>query len=470
MAETFKNISKVLIANRGEIAVRIIRACHELDIETVAVHSTADRDALFVQMADEKVCIGGPRSNQSYLNINNILSAALETGADAIHPGFGFLSENAEFCRTCQEAGIIFIGPDAEVITKMGDKSRAREEMIKAGVTVVPGTDGALENEEAAVLMANNIGYPVLIKASAGGGGKGMRVAMTAADLSKAYNTAKMEAKSAFGDDTVYMEKYILEPKHIEFQILADEHGNVIHLGERDCSMQRNNQKVVEEAPSVYIDDKLRLRMGDQAIKAAKAVNYKNAGTVEFLLDKDNNFYFIEMNTRIQVEHPVSEMVTGIDLIKEQIKVADGKKLEYKQRDIKISGHAIEVRINAEDPLNNFLPSPGKIKLLNLPGGNGVRNDTGVFTGYTIPPLYDSMISKLIVHAKTREEAIKKLWVALEEVVVDGIRTNIGFLYDLTHDSVFINGEYNTGFIAKWLENYHKNNDEKDDKDKGGKK
>lgn len=450
-------IKKVLIANRGEIAVRIIRACHELGIATVAIHSTADRDSLFVQMAEESVCVGGARSNQSYLNVNNIISAALETGADAIHPGFGFLSENAEFARTCEESGIIFIGPDADIIAKMGDKSQAREEVIKAGAPVVPGTEGALKSEEEAISMAHTIGYPVIIKASAGGGGKGMRIAHDQSQLSKAYTTAKMEAKAAFGDDTMYMEKFIVEPKHIEFQILADHHGNVIHLGERDCSMQRNNQKVIEEAPSVFINKKLREKMGEQAVKIAKAVGYKNAGTIEFLLDKDLEFYFMEMNTRIQVEHPVTEMVTGIDLIKEQIKIADGQRLEVKQKDVEIRGHAIEVRINAEDPSNNFMPSPGRINLLNLPGGFGVRNDTCAFNGYSIPPLYDSMISKLIVHAPTRDEAIEKLYVALEEIIVDGVKTNIDFLYELSNTDAFREGNYNTGFVGTWLEEYRKN-------------
>ncbi|QAA34183.1 acetyl-CoA carboxylase biotin carboxylase subunit [Clostridium manihotivorum] len=442
-------IRKILIANRGEIAVRIIRACREMGIETVAVYSEADREALHAEIADEAVCIGPAKSKDSYLNMGNIISAAVLTGAQAIHPGFGFLSENSVFARMCEECNIKFIGPSPETIEMMGDKSRAREVMVEAGVPVVPGTDGIIESIEEAFKSAENIGYPVMVKASAGGGGKGIRIVNKEEELEKAYETAKSEAKANFGDDRIYMEKFIENPRHIEFQILGDEYGSVIHLGERDCSLQRRNQKVLEEAPSVILDRELRERMGAAAVKAAKAVNYKNAGTIEFLLDKHGRFYFMEMNTRIQVEHPVTEMVTGIDLVKEQIRIASGEKLLISQEQLEIKGHAIECRINAENPHRNFAPSPGKIDFLFMPGGNGVRIDSAVFNGYVIPPYYDSMIAKLIVYGKTREEAIEKMKRALWEFTIDGIENNIDFQLEILNHPKFIEGNFDTGFINK---------------------
>ncbi|WP_160679686.1 acetyl-CoA carboxylase biotin carboxylase subunit [Clostridium sp. C8-1-8] len=442
-------IRKILIANRGEIAVRIIRACREMGIETVAVYSEADRNALHAEIADEAVCIGPAKSKDSYLNMGNIISAAVLTGAQAIHPGFGFLSENSVFARMCEECNIKFIGPSPETIEMMGDKSRAREVMVEAGVPVVPGTDGIIESIEEAFKSAENIGYPVMVKASAGGGGKGIRIVHKEEELEKAYETAKSEAKANFGDDRIYMEKFIENPRHIEFQILGDEYGSVIHLGERDCSLQRRNQKVLEEAPSVILDKELRERMGEAAVKAAKAVNYKNAGTIEFLLDKHGRFYFMEMNTRIQVEHPVTEMVTGIDLVKEQIRIASGEKLLISQEQLEIKGHAIECRINAENPHRNFAPSPGKIDFLFMPGGNGVRIDSAVFNGYVIPPYYDSMIAKLIVYGKTREEAIEKMKRALWEFTIDGIENNIDFQLEILNHPKFIEGNFDTGFINK---------------------
>lgn len=442
-------IRKILIANRGEIAVRIIRACREMGIETVAVYSEADRDSLHAQVADEAVCIGPAKSKDSYLNMGNIISAAVLTGAQAIHPGFGFLSENSVFARMCEECNIKFIGPSPSTIEMMGDKSKAREVMIDAGVPVVPGTEGIIETLEEAYNSAENIGYPVMVKASAGGGGKGIRIVHKREELDKAYETAKSEAKVNFGDDRIYMEKFIENPRHIEFQILGDEHGNIIHLGERDCSLQRRNQKVLEEAPSVVLDKDLRDRMGNAAVKAAKAVDYKNAGTIEFLLDKNGRFYFMEMNTRIQVEHPVTEMVTGIDLVKEQIKIAAGEKLSITQESLEIKGHAIECRINAENPHRNFAPSPGKIEFLFMPGGNGVRIDSAVYNGYVIPPHYDSMIAKLIVFGKTREEAIEKMKRALWEFTIDGIDNNIDFQLEILNHPKFIDGKFDTGFINK---------------------
>ncbi|GKU25701.1 acetyl-CoA carboxylase biotin carboxylase subunit [Clostridium folliculivorans] len=442
-------IRKILIANRGEIAVRIIRACREMGIETVAVYSEADRDSLHAQVADEAVCIGPAKSKDSYLNMGNIISAAVLTGAQAIHPGFGFLSENSVFARMCEECNIKFIGPSPSTIEMMGDKSKAREVMIDAGVPVVPGTEGIIETLEEAYNSAENIGYPVMVKASAGGGGKGIRIVHKREELDKAYETAKSEAKVNFGDDRIYMEKFIENPRHIEFQILGDEHGNIIHLGERDCSLQRRNQKVLEEAPSVVLDKDLRDRMGNAAVKAAKAVDYKNAGTIEFLLDKNGRFYFMEMNTRIQVEHPVTEMVTGIDLVKEQIKIAAGEKLSITQESLEIRGHAIECRINAENPHRNFAPSPGKIEFLFMPGGNGVRIDSAVYNGYVIPPHYDSMIAKLIVFGKTREEAIEKMKRALWEFTIDGIDNNIDFQLEILNHPKFIDGKFDTGFINK---------------------
>jgi len=441
---------KVLIANRGEIAVRIIRACKQLGIETVAIYSTADKDSLHVQIADESVCVGGPKSADSYLNMENIITAAISKKAEAIHPGFGFLSENSEFSDLCKSCGIRFIGPSGEVIDQMGNKSRAREIMIAAEVPVVPGSEGKVNNKEHAKEIAIEIGFPVLVKASAGGGGRGMRVASTISEFDNAYDTAKTEAKLAFGDDTMYLEKFVLNPKHIEFQILADKYGNVVHLGERDCSIQRRNQKVIEEAPSMINDD-LRNRMGEAAVMAAKSVNYENAGTIEFLVS-GNDFYFIEMNTRIQVEHPITEMVTGIDIIKEQIKIASGEKLSFTQDDVELKGHSIECRINAEDPKHDFRPSPGKIDLLHVPSGHGVRFDSFIYSGYSIPPFYDSMMGKIIVHGENRLDAIKKMRATLEELVVSGIKSNQDFCYMILNDNEYVNGEFDTGYIAKKID------------------
>lgn len=441
--------NKILIANRGEIAVRIIRACREMGISTVAVYSEADKNALHTQLADEAVCIGGNKSSSSYLNMNNIISAACLTGANAIHPGFGFLSENSKFADMCKECNIKFIGPDAKTIDLMGNKANARKLMIEAGVPVTPGSDGIVENIEKAKELANKFGYPIMIKASAGGGGRGIRIVREERDLEEAYNSAKSEAKVAFGDDRIYMEKVIENARHIEVQILADEYGNAIHLGERDCSLQRRNQKVLEEAPSVALDNKTRKAMGDAAIRAVKASNYKNAGTIEFLYGKDNKFYFMEMNTRIQVEHPVTEMITDIDIVKEQIRIAYGKKLKYTQDDVMFNGHSIECRINAEDPYNNFAPSPGKIDYLFLPsGGNGLRVDSAVYAGYTIPSFYDSMIAKVITKGRTREEAIQKMKRALNEFVIEGIKTNIDFHMELLENEDYLNGNFDTSFIA----------------------
>ena len=444
---------KILIANRGEIAVRIIRACHEMGIQTVAVYSEIDKNALHTQMADEAVCIGPAKSKDSYLNMQNILSATVLTGAEAIHPGFGFLSENSKFAQMCEECNIKFIGPDSQNIDNMGNKLKAREIMIKAGVPVVPGSDGEIATETDALSAAEKIGYPVMIKASAGGGGRGIRVVTKVEDLIPAYNTAKTESKTAFGDDTMYMEKFIEEPRHIEFQILADEHGNVIHLGERDCSIQRRNQKVIEEAPGAGMTEELRKQMGEVAVKAAKSINYKNAGTIEFLLDKYGKYYFMEMNTRIQVEHPITEMITGIDLVKAQIKIASGQVLPYKQEDIKIEGHAIECRINAENPYKNFMPCPGEIKSMHLPGGYGIRIDSAAYQGYKIPPTYDSMIGKLIVHGKNREEAIFKMRRALGEFIIEGVDTNIDFQFKIVNNKNYINGKFDTSFISKEFKN-----------------
>lgn len=441
--------NKILIANRGEIAVRIIRACREMGIQTVAVYSEVDKDALHTQMADQAICIGSAKAADSYLNMNRILSACIVTGAEAIHPGFGFLSENAQFAEMCADCQINFIGPDSKIIDMLGNKSNARAQMIEAGVPVVPGSKKLLASVEEAKALASEIGYPVMVKASAGGGGKGMRIAQSESLMEEAFNTAKMEAKANFGDDAMYMEKYVEEPRHIEFQLMGDKHGNIIHLGERECSIQRRNQKVLEEAPSSAIDEALRQRMGEAAVKGARHVNYENAGTMEFLLDKHKNFYFIEMNTRIQVEHPVTELVTGIDLIKEQIQVAYGLPLSISQEDVQINGHAIECRINAEDPSRNFMPSPGMIEELNLPGGLGVRNDLGVYRGYKIPPTYDSMIGKLIVHGASRKEAIDRMRRALGEFIVQGVHTTIDFQYNILSDEDFVAGEFDTSFLAK---------------------
>lgn len=440
-------LKKVLIANRSEIAVRIIRACKELGISTVAVYSEADKNALHTRLADEAVCIGPAKSGQSYLNIKNILEAACGTGCDSIHPGFGFLSENATFAKMCEESNIKFIGPSYKVIDLMGNKSNAKELMKSAGVPVVPGSEGKIDCLEEACKIAEKIGYPVMIKAAAGGGGKGIRLVNSAEELPEAYEIVKKEANISFGDDEIYIEKFIENPRHVEIQVLADEHGNSIHLGERDCSVQRRNQKVLEESPSTVLDFELRKKMGEAAIKAVKVANYSNAGTIEFLVDKHKNFYFMEMNTRIQVEHPVTEWVTGVDIVKEQLKIASGEKLSYSQSDIEVKGHAIECRINAENPANNFIGCPGTITDLNLPGGNGVRVDTAVYTGYKIPPVYDSMIAKIIVHAENREAAIAKMKVALEECVIDGIDTNIDFLYQILENEKFVKGDFDTSFI-----------------------
>ena len=442
-------ISKVLVANRGEIAVRVIRACKELGIKTVAIYSDADKEAMHTQLADEAICVGAGKSKDSYLNEINIISAAVTTKCNAIHPGFGFLSENAEFASICEECNIKFIGPSSETMSIMGNKSRARDIMKSAGVPVVPGSDGVVATYEDAMVEARKIGFPLMIKASAGGGGKGIRLVRKFEELENAYNTAKSEAKNNFNDDSVYMEKFIENPRHIEFQILGDSFGNVVHLGERDCSVQRRNQKVIEEAPSYILSADLREKMGDVAVRAAKAVNYVNAGTIEFLVDKNNDFYFMEMNTRIQVEHPITEMITNVDIVKEQLKIASGEEMKLNQDMIKIDGHAIECRINAENPSRNFAPCPGKIKFLNLPGGNGIRVDTAVYPGYTIPPLYDSMIAKLIVHGKTREEAIRKMISALEEVVIDGIDSNVDFHISILNNKRFREGSFDTSFISE---------------------
>lgn len=442
-------LKKVLIANRGEIAVRIIRACRELGIETVAVYSEADKDALHTQLADEAVCIGPAASKDSYLNITNILSACVLTGADAIHPGFGFLSENAKFAKMCKECNIKFIGPDYTAIELMGNKAKAREIMKKAGVPVVPGFEGTIKDEDHALSIAKEIGYPVMIKAAAGGGGKGIRIAFNDEEFKNGYNTAKAEAKACFGDDTLYIEKYVQKPKHIEFQILADSFGNAVHLEERECSLQRKNQKVLEEAPSTFLTEEIREKMGEIAKKAALAVNYENAGTIEFLVDKDYNYYFMEMNTRIQVEHPITEMITGVDLVKEQLKIASGMPLTLTQDDIKIKGHAIECRINAEDPEKDFRPCPGTIKELYLPGGRGVRLDSAIYCGYTIPPYYDSMLAKLIAFGDSREEAIAIMKRALGEFGIVGVTTNVDFQYSLLEMDKVIEGDYDTSFLSE---------------------
>lgn len=440
---------KILIANRGEIAVRIIRACREMGIATVAVYSEADRESLHVWWADEAYCIGPAPSAKSYLNFTNIISAAVVSGANAIHPGYGFLAENADFSEVCAKCGITFIGPPAKAIQQMGDKALARETMIRAGVPVVPGSEGVISDLDTALETAERIGYPVMVKASAGGGGRGMRVVQNPADLKNALVTAKSEAQAAFGNDEMYMEKYLEEPRHIEFQILGDMHGGIVHLGERDCSIQRRNQKVIEEAPSVALTPELRAEMGETALRAARAAGYYSTGTVEFLFDKNHNFYFMEMNTRIQVEHPVTELVTGIDLIKEQIRVAAGEKLGFTQDDVEIKGHAIECRINAEDPEHNFRPCAGKIDTYITPGGPGVRVDSVVYAGYTIPPYYDSLIGKLLVWGKDREEAIARMQRSLQEFVIKGIPTTIPFHQQVLKNAFFQRGEIYTNFIQR---------------------
>ena len=442
-------LKKVLIANRGEIAVRIIRACKEMNIKTVAVYSEADRTALHVSLADEAVCIGAAPSKKSYLNMKAILEAACLTGADSIHPGYGFLSENSQFAKICEEMGIKFIGPNYKLIELLGNKSKAKETMKRAGVPVVPGSDGLIYSKEQAISIAEKIKYPVMLKASSGGGGRGIRVAFTPEELAKEYDLVKQEAKVSFNDDSVYLEKFIENPRHVEIQILADEHGNCVHLGERDCSIQRRNQKVLEETPSLAIDEKTRKKMGEVAVKAVKEIGYSNAGTIEFLVDKNKDFYFMEMNTRVQVEHPITEEVTGIDIIKEQLKIASKEQLEYKQKDITFSGHSMEARINSEDPNKNFMPCPGTITDLHLPGGNGVRVDTAVYTGYKIPPTYDSMIAKIIVHGKNRNESIEKLKSCLSELVIEGVTTNKEFILKILNNKDFVNNNYDTSFISK---------------------
>ena len=441
--------NKILIANRGEIALRIIRACRELGIKTVAVYSEADRDSLPVKLADEAYCIGAPQPTKSYLNQANIISAALVSGADAIHPGYGFLAENAGFAEKCESCKITFIGPSVKAIELMGNKSVARETMIKEGVPVVPGTESTIKDVDEALQLAKEMGYPVLIKASAGGGGRGMRVAQSKDDLERSIQAAKSEAQAAFGCADVYLEKYVEEPRHIEFQILGDKEGNIVYLGERDCSIQRRNQKVIEESPSTALTPELRKKMGEAAVMAARSVGYYNAGTIEFLLDRNNDFYFIEMNTRIQVEHTVTEMVTGIDLIKEQIRLAAGEPLGYTQEEIQFRGWAIECRINAEDPTRNFMPSPGKITKYIVPGGPGVRLDSFVYEGYTVLPFYDSMIGKLIVLGKDREEAISRMQRALNEFVIEGVSTIIPFHLQVLGNAFFRKGEIYTNFIQR---------------------
>lgn len=442
--------SKVLIANRGEIAVRIIRACRELGIRTVAVYSEADKEAMHTELADEAVCIGPSKASESYLNKQQILSAAVLTKAEAIHPGFGFLSENSQFAEMCEACHITFIGPKSQTIDEMGNKIHARQLMKKAGIPVIPGSDGAIVDVKQALEIANQVGYPVMLKAAAGGGGKGIRKVLSEAELPSAFASAQQEAKAAFGNDEMYLEKIIYPARHIEVQILGDKYGNVLHFGERDCSLQRNNQKVLEESPSVVISETNREKLGKIAVKAAKAVSYENAGTIEFLMDLSGQFYFMEMNTRIQVEHPITEMVTGVDLVKKQIEVAAGEKLTIKQEDIKLRGHAIECRINAENPAFHFAPSPGKIENLLLPsGGMGLRVDSAMYSGYAIPPFYDSMIAKIIVHGQTRFEALMKMQRALGELVTDGVTTNVEFQMDLISHPNVIAGDYDTSFLQE---------------------
>ena len=442
---------KILIANRGEIAVRIIRACRNMGIRSVAVYSKEDKDSLHVQLADQRICIGEGPARNSYLNMERIVTAALNMGADAIHPGFGFLSENADFVRLCEKNGLTFIGPKAEVIDSMGNKSHARKTMMEAGVPVVPGTKEPVYDAETGISLAEEIGYPVMIKASSGGGGKGMRVAKSAAEFEFQFNMAQRESANAFGDDTMYIEKFIENPRHVEIQVMGDKFGNVVALGERDCSVQRNHQKLIEESPSPAINDEIRNAMNRDAVLAAKTVNYTNAGTIEFILDPKGTYYFMEMNTRIQVEHGVTEMVTGTDLIIEQIRIAMGEPLSFNQEGIRLNGHAIECRINAEIPEKNFMPSPGVVKHLHLPAGNGVRVDTALYTGYRIPSEYDSMIAKVIVHAPDRNAAIQKMRSALDEMVIMGVETNLDFQYQIMRNPEFCAGNADTGFIERML-------------------
>lgn len=442
-------LKKILIANRGEIAVRIIRACREMGIESVAVYSEADKDALHAKLADEAVCIGPAAPADSYLSMDRIISAAVVTGADSIHPGFGFLSENSKFAKLCEKCSITFIGPGSEVIARLGNKQEARNTMEAARVPVIPGSKEPVYTAEDGQIQAEQIGYPVIIKAALGGGGKGMRVAFAPEEFEKSFATAQQEAQNAFGDRMMYVEHFIERPRHIEFQILADAYGNVVHLGERDCSIQRNHQKMIEESPSAALSEELRKEMGQAAVRAAKAAHYVNAGTIEFLLEKTGKFYFMEMNTRIQVEHPVTEWVTGIDLIKEQIRIASGKKLPCCQEDVRLSGHSIECRINAENARKGFRPSPGKVKDLHLPGGKGIRIDSAIYSGYTIPPYYDSMIAKLSVWAKNRNEAIQKMRSALGEVIIEGIDTNVDYQYEILNHPDYISGDVDIEFIEK---------------------
>jgi acetyl-CoA carboxylase, biotin carboxylase subunit len=441
--------NKVLIANRGEIALRIILACKELGIRTVAVFSEADRHSLPVRFADEEVCIGPPESIGSYLNIPNIISAAEVTGADAIHPGYGFLSENANFAEICETCHIKFIGPSPHAIRMMGDKAMARKIAAEAGVPIIPGSEGVVETEEDALRIAEQLGFPVILKAAAGGGGKGMRVVHNGGELSTAFRMAQREAQNTFGASEIYLEKYLERPRHIEFQILADEQGNMVHLGERECSVQRRHQKILEEAPSTRLDPELRIRMGEAALKVASAVNYWNAGTIEFLLDRHGRFYFLEMNTRIQVEHPVTEMITGLDLVYMQIRIAAGRELPIKQEDVETRGHSIECRINAEDP-SNFMPSPGRVTAFHTPSGPGVRVDTAVYAEGVVPPYYDSMIAKVIVHAPNRKAAISRMRRALEMMIVEGIKTNIPLHYKILQDEDFVHGNYDTNFMLRY--------------------
>ncbi|MFA6142269.1 MAG: acetyl-CoA carboxylase biotin carboxylase subunit [Candidatus Omnitrophota bacterium] len=444
--------TKILIANRGEVALRVIRACKELGIRTVAVYSQPDINSMHVRLADEAICIGSAASANSYLNIPSVISAAEITDVEAIHPGYGFLAEDAHFAEICESCKIKFIGPTPENIRRMGDKMAAKDSAKKAGVATIPGSKAVIKTKEEALKIAKELKYPVIVKAAAGGGGKGMRICHNDVRLISALLTAQREAEAAFGNPNVYIEKYIEEPRHIEIQILGDSHGHIVHLGERDCTIQRRHQKLVEETPSPILDSKLRKKMGDAAIKCAKAINYVNAGTIEFLLDSDGSFYFMEMNTRVQVEHPITEAVTGIDVIKEQIRIAAGEKISYKQDDIKFYGHAIECRINAEDPDNDFMPSPGKIVTFNTPGGRGVRIDTHAYTGYDISPYYDSMIGKLIVHGKNRQEAISICKRALDEFTIEPIKTTIPFHKKVMNNTAFIRGKYSTDFVEKLFE------------------
>ena len=450
-------IKKVLIANRGEIALRIARACNELGIKTLAVYSEADEQSLHVQLADEAICIGAPPSNQSYLKADRIIAAAEIANVDAIHPGYGFLAENADFAEQCARCNIKFIGPSAEAITNFGDKAKAREMAVKAKVPVIPGSDGIIENEKEALAVAKEIGFPVIIKAVAGGGGKGMRTARNAVAFTKEYANARSEAEKAFGNGAVYLERFLDAPRHIEIQILGDKFGNIIHLGERDCSVQRRHQKVIEEAPSPFISDDVRKKMGRDAVKLAKSVNYEGAGTVEFLVDKKGEYFFIEMNTRIQVEHGVTEEVTGIDLVKEQLLMASGRKLSYSQKDIKITKHCIECRICAEDPGNNFAPFPGNINLYYSPGGHGVRIDSHVYSGYSIPPHYDSMIAKVMAFGRNRELALDRMDRALGEYLIRGIKTNIPFIRAIIRDPVFREGKATTKYVEEFIKRVPKN-------------